>query len=219
MFCPLCKAEYRQGYTRCSDCDVDLVAALPPQADPPPPESDDAGPDSVVLCQEDDPATLTAVLGVLQERGIRYFDYPIHNPNARLDRPFPAKLWVAPLYEIRVAKADLLAAQRVLMEVLGEGPEATPTESPEAATTEAASPDEVKADEVLSLDAAVEEVWSGPASDLEGFLTTALRENGIPTRREKLDDGPGRIRILVTPEKLARAREIVREVIEGAPPG
>src|SRR4029077_1092326 len=25
MFCPECKAEYRQGFTRCADCDVDLV--------------------------------------------------------------------------------------------------------------------------------------------------------------------------------------------------
>ena len=25
MICPLCKAEYRQGFTRCADCDVDLV--------------------------------------------------------------------------------------------------------------------------------------------------------------------------------------------------
>jgi len=29
MFCPECKAEYRQGFTRCADCDVELVYALP----------------------------------------------------------------------------------------------------------------------------------------------------------------------------------------------
>jgi hypothetical protein len=29
MFCPLCKAEYRDGFSRCSDCDVPLVAELP----------------------------------------------------------------------------------------------------------------------------------------------------------------------------------------------
>src|SRR5215469_216976 len=28
MFCPVCKAEYRQGFTRCADCDVDLVYEL-----------------------------------------------------------------------------------------------------------------------------------------------------------------------------------------------
>jgi hypothetical protein len=37
MFCPNCRSEYRPGFYRCSDCDVDLVAHLPaePRADPP----------------------------------------------------------------------------------------------------------------------------------------------------------------------------------------
>jgi hypothetical protein len=29
MFCPKCKVEYRPGFTRCSDCEVDLVDLLP----------------------------------------------------------------------------------------------------------------------------------------------------------------------------------------------
>ena len=29
MFCPECKAEYRQGFTQCADCDVELVTELP----------------------------------------------------------------------------------------------------------------------------------------------------------------------------------------------
>src|SRR6478609_6300772 len=29
MFCPKCKAEYRVGFTRCSDCHIDLVDHLP----------------------------------------------------------------------------------------------------------------------------------------------------------------------------------------------
>lgn len=32
MFCPVCKAEYRQGFTRCADCDVELVYRLPANA-------------------------------------------------------------------------------------------------------------------------------------------------------------------------------------------
>jgi hypothetical protein len=31
MFCPECSAEYREGFARCSDCDVALVDALPPE--------------------------------------------------------------------------------------------------------------------------------------------------------------------------------------------
>ena len=30
MFCPACKYEFRRGFTRCNQCDVDLVDALPP---------------------------------------------------------------------------------------------------------------------------------------------------------------------------------------------
>ena len=29
MFCPQCKAEYRPGFIRCSDCDIELVDRLP----------------------------------------------------------------------------------------------------------------------------------------------------------------------------------------------
>jgi len=34
MFCPQCKAEYRAGFTKCSDCDVDLVKELPVDPQP-----------------------------------------------------------------------------------------------------------------------------------------------------------------------------------------
>ena len=30
MFCPNCRAEYRPGFARCSDCEVELVEILPP---------------------------------------------------------------------------------------------------------------------------------------------------------------------------------------------
>lgn len=29
MYCPQCRAEYREGFTRCSDCQVELVEVLP----------------------------------------------------------------------------------------------------------------------------------------------------------------------------------------------
>jgi hypothetical protein len=33
MFCPVCHAEYREGFLECSDCDVDLVEHLEPMAE------------------------------------------------------------------------------------------------------------------------------------------------------------------------------------------
>jgi hypothetical protein len=38
MFCPQCKAEYRVGFTRCSDCGVELVGQLPVEKPQPAPE-------------------------------------------------------------------------------------------------------------------------------------------------------------------------------------
>ena len=30
-YCPMCRIEYRDGVAKCSDCDVELVAELPPE--------------------------------------------------------------------------------------------------------------------------------------------------------------------------------------------
>lgn len=38
MICPECKAEYRQGYTKCADCNIELVEAGSIQEEPSEPE-------------------------------------------------------------------------------------------------------------------------------------------------------------------------------------
>lgn len=37
MFCPVCRDEFRPGFTRCANCDVDLVERLDAEPPPPPP--------------------------------------------------------------------------------------------------------------------------------------------------------------------------------------
>jgi Putative prokaryotic signal transducing protein len=50
MFCPQCRAEYRKGFLRCSDCDVPLVDELPPDAEAGGPADLETGhPELVVL--------------------------------------------------------------------------------------------------------------------------------------------------------------------------
>ena len=34
MICPICRSEYREGFTTCSDCNVPLVYELPPESEP-----------------------------------------------------------------------------------------------------------------------------------------------------------------------------------------
>jgi hypothetical protein len=34
MFCPVCRSEYREGFAKCNDCQVDLVEELDPEEKP-----------------------------------------------------------------------------------------------------------------------------------------------------------------------------------------
>jgi len=67
MFCPNCQSEYREGFTRCADCDVDLIAALP-----------EAGADErpqielVKIYEGGDPATIPVLESLLDDAGIEF---------------------------------------------------------------------------------------------------------------------------------------------------
>jgi hypothetical protein len=66
MFCPVCKAEYRRGYTRCSDCNVMLVHRL--AADPPSRSEDHA--ELVLLRTYPTDAEASIAKSVLEAAGI-----------------------------------------------------------------------------------------------------------------------------------------------------
>lgn len=181
-------------------------------------------------------ARITAALG---EADVPFND---ETPGARLlyaSMRHPLEIWIQ--------KADRDAAKSVLAQVLGTGgddePAASdevsaspggppprglhewaasvagmsPPASPEAAETE--EPAEPVADDLLEdfdPDEATLEVWSGEVKGMAQMLKDCLRENGIGC----VIDGAaaGNQRVLVRPENETRAREIVREVVEGVPP-
>ncbi|HET6931962.1 MAG TPA: hypothetical protein VFI45_16670 [Candidatus Acidoferrum sp.] len=58
-------------------------------------------------------------------------------------------------------------------------------------------------------------VWSTDASEPSDFLVAALHENGINCR---VDQQGTRAKLYVLPHDAARAREIIREVVESEPP-
>jgi hypothetical protein len=58
-------------------------------------------------------------------------------------------------------------------------------------------------------------VWSTDAGEPSDFLVAALHENGINCR---VDQQGTRAKLYVLPHDSTRAREIVREVVEGQPP-
>ena len=62
---------------------------------------------------------------------------------------------------------------------------------------------------------ATAEIWSGDDSSLRDMLIASLRENQIGVRQENAE---GENSLFVAAEDEQRAREIVREIVEGAPP-
>jgi len=58
-------------------------------------------------------------------------------------------------------------------------------------------------------------VWSGSDEARAGFLSQALTENEIPVRVETRGS---EATVYVPPEEEMLAREIIREIVEGAPP-
>jgi hypothetical protein len=69
MFCPICRVEYRQGFTKCSDCGVELVAELPPE----PPEAKPEFVDYKEVLTTFNPADIAFIKSILNEENITYF--------------------------------------------------------------------------------------------------------------------------------------------------
>jgi hypothetical protein len=67
VICPECDTEYREGFTRCADCDVDLVA---PPSPPPPDERPNI--ELVKVWEGGNPALLAVIESVLEDAGIEY---------------------------------------------------------------------------------------------------------------------------------------------------
>jgi len=68
MFCPQCRSEYREGFTRCEVCDVALVAVLPPL----PGEGDPSHRELVTVFETGDPGLLALAHSILDEAAIPY---------------------------------------------------------------------------------------------------------------------------------------------------
>lgn len=216
MFCPNCKTEYRPGFSRCSDCGAQLVehidASLPTNR-----TQDTDGPE--LLWAGTDPAVLGVTVNALDEAGIP------HHESHRDVGPIPGLS--QPVYAIFIPKRHHDAAQTALNQARREfenGPERpdeviAATESslaelefPEDDENAPSVPDDVP--ENYDPDEATAEVWSGNDADTKDMLVACLRENGIGCELEAED----KFRIRVMPSSETRAREIVREVIEAAPP-
>ena len=73
MFCPICKAEYREGFTHCPDCDVDLVSFLPGEALESDASKDDSAQSAVVVWQGSDALLADRILEILEEERVESY--------------------------------------------------------------------------------------------------------------------------------------------------
>ena len=64
MICPECGSEYREGFTRCADCDVDLVAEAAYVPRP--------AVELIEVMETSDAAKIAAFQSLLDEAGIEY---------------------------------------------------------------------------------------------------------------------------------------------------
>ena len=200
MICPICTVEYRSGITRCADCKVALVAALPetdsPQA-------------YTVLWRGEDPALRDTLCLELERAGIEYGDTPLEVFLRNSGDPFHLSPGPQFGFVISVRSADSRTARTILAKLLDEEP--ADLEIPAQDAAPAKEPPLVYVTE----EHPAFEVWRGKDEQVSEFLTAALQENEIPMHLEFSGDETG-INVSAANEK--RAREIVKEIVEGEPP-
>jgi hypothetical protein len=211
MFCPNCKCEYIRGVTQCTDCGVALVDELEPSA-----AVSQSDLEVVSVWEGNDPAEAAAVKDILQKAGIPVLD---QGPTGYFI--FPS---MRPKTEICVSSAYAEQAAKVLLEAQAD-------EDPEEMTSEErdslALPESDDSNDNGQTDAEPElpenwneddpasEVWKGDSEEFADTLLSCFREVGMASR--KLQEA-SHWSVVVRPEQESRAKEIVREVVEGSPP-
>ncbi len=258
MFCPQCKAEYRPGFTRCSDCDVDLVYEPPPAArglgatGEDGLHAEDSDDPFCSFWRGDDPRIHAELCELLNDEGIP------HKTIRREDHLF--NLNTKSAFEVGIPFSQFEKAEAAIKNAYGTEDEQRdagrllPYGRGYAAELDTAFPwqpalkgfartQDSQSERLEKLSEPVSEepvtgnqledrqpnwdpadwnpadatlmIWSSEQSYPGEIIEMALRENQIHAHFEKRN---GRNGIFVLPGDETRAREIVREVLEGAPP-
>jgi hypothetical protein len=164
----------------------------------------------VPFWEGEDLALHTTLLEELETAGIRHFDQPMGvYPGVRRGDPFPIQPMTRFGYQVAVLSSDLPAAGKILERLLNQEPQDMDLPVNEEKQVESSKRLPDPGEKTIC------EIWVGQDERLSAFLQDALRENEIMMRAEI--DG-AEIQIYVCPSDEQRAREIVREIVEGAPP-
>jgi hypothetical protein len=230
MICPQCNAEYRPGFNRCADCDVDLVQepphyALEPRqvAEPGDPNEDPfcsfwKGQDSLIhseVCQVLDEAAIPHKTVFRRDHLFNLSDYPSFEVGVPFSLFDKAEKAIADAFGTEDAEErETLNLPRGLQsppETIRKLPAALTPSEPENIP----GPPRAGSKENWYPKDATARVWSTDSGESADFLVAALHENGILCRVEQARE---KREIFVLPQDNSRAREIVREIVEGQPP-
>jgi hypothetical protein len=208
MFCPECKAEYRPGFTRCADCDVELVENLA--------EAEPQGRDRSELQEVwtgNDQQSCVATCLTLKDAGIPYEVAQRKKQFLKGDeRHFKIAV---PSSSYKQAKE---LSSRATLDFTDEPEDQAIMELPDdgiITPTDAMTDDGRYTTDWYPEDATVE-ISSTLNKDRSSMIVSSLRENFVRLRESSLPNGAKQIFVL--PDDESRAREIVREIEEGIPP-
>ncbi|HEY0703765.1 MAG TPA: hypothetical protein VGD60_13445 [Candidatus Acidoferrales bacterium] len=219
MFCPECKAEYRPGFARCSDCHVDLVDQLDarPTNAPRPPESNVAE----LLWTGTDQRIRGEIVRALDRAQIEYHE--------RVSEVGMLPGFAQSVFGILIHGRDHDAARAALEKSAAagtdlddddddEGDNASPASSSEPSEDDADANAEADRDddsgfdpEEFHPDDATAEVWTGADASAGESLVNCLAEVGIGCATT---EAPGDFRIRVMPSSAARAQEIIQQIAD-----
>jgi hypothetical protein len=172
-----------------------------------------AGPQEslIVLWAGEDPAFHATLLEELQSAGIDFVDRSIGNDrDTSTTDPFFVGQDAMFGFNVAVHSSNLVEAEKILEKLLDEEPVDMEIPAEDDAASAA-----VEAPEAAHLSNATIAVWSGDDQERVNFVSQALKENEIPVRVERRGE---QTTIYVPPEEEMLAREIIREIVEGAPP-
>jgi hypothetical protein len=224
MYCPLCAAEYRPGFTVCSDCQVDLVPERAQET------LSDAASDStpfVLVWSGNDLRKHAEICEALNRQEI-----PVRTLR-RQDHLFGTSMH--PDFEVLVpvdlrepAQEAVSQAEVTPHEDAGQLAESggfeIPAEGDEPADDYEGDADRGESQNLDPEDATVE-IWSGQDADMAAMIASSLRENRIIFRSdpnvnepESASDEARTTKLFVFPEGEKRAKEIVREIVNAVPP-
>jgi hypothetical protein len=238
MFCPICKTEYRQGFSECADCHVALVENLPDtgSADGDTPPTDSEGLE--LLWRGLSPGLAGEIGDALDAAGIFHKDtdqdfgiLPAFKQSAIFiwinprDRAAARAVLAGPVAKqdgdpqdaeelvIDVPRVNPLSINRPVFNRVatrndGEDEDA----APEFDTPHEPAPNDIVED--FDPEEATREVWTGESEEMAQVFKDCL--SGVGIGCVVAEDG-GKLRVLVLPAAEGRAREVVREITEQTP--